>query len=205
MFQCAARQSIPRWTRGCAFGSARNPQGRTEGTLIPGRESYRAATRPEMTPRRSLTKRKEPPSRSVGHQYYIDRTPAEVFRAITDPAMLVRWLSDTARIDLRTGGSYLLGWKDGPQHTGTVAEYVPGQRLSLTWQWPGIALEGTRFSLSVEPEGRGTLLSVEHSGFPKLEKWTDLYGGAEWGWTYFAMNLKSVLESGRDLRSPHDG
>ncbi len=158
-----------------------------------------------MTPRRSRTPRKGSGTRSVRHQYYIDRAPAEVFRAITDPAMLIRWLSDTARIDLRTGGSYLLGWKDGPQHSGTVAGYAPGRRLALTWQWPGIALEGTRLTLSVEPEGRGTRFTMEHSGFPRLEAWTDLYGGAEWGWAYFAMNLKSVLESARDLRSPHDG
>jgi hypothetical protein len=59
--------------------------------------------------------------------------------------------------------------------------------------------------LSVEPKDDGCLLRVDHEGFPKLEDWTDLYGGAEWGWTYFALNLKSVLETGHDLRSKYDG
>jgi hypothetical protein len=57
----------------------------------------------------------------------------------------------------------------------------------------------------LEPAADGTLLTVEHTGFPRGEEWVELYGGTEWGWTYFAMNLKSVLESGHDLRSPSDG
>lgn len=41
--------------------------------------------------------------------------------------------------------------------------------------------------------------------FPREEKWTAPYGGAEWGWAYFAINLKSVPETGQDLRSERDG
>jgi hypothetical protein len=68
-----------------------------------------------------------------------------------------------------------------------------------------VELDGTILSLSVRAKFGGTLLQIEHTGFPKAERWTDLYGGAEWGWTYFAMNLKSLLENGHDLRSRHDG
>jgi uncharacterized protein YndB with AHSA1/START domain len=143
--------------------------------------------------------------RTVSHQYWIRATPEAVFRAISEPTGLTRWLCDRAEVVPEKGGAYLLGWTDGPTHRGRIAEFEPGRRIALGWSWPGVRLAGTVFSLAVEPEGAGTLLHVEHTGFPKQEEWTDLYGGAEWGWTYFAMNLKSVLESGRDLRAPQDG
>jgi len=143
--------------------------------------------------------------RSVRHQYLVHAPPARVFRALTDPGEIVRWLADVAEIEPRTGGSYLVGWNDGPQHRGEILEFRRGRKVAFAWSWEGVALKGTRLTFSIAPRGKGTLLTVEHSGFPKEAKWVELYAGAEWGWTYFAMNLKSVLESGHDLRSPLDG
>ncbi|HTW54924.1 MAG TPA: SRPBCC domain-containing protein [Thermoplasmata archaeon] len=147
----------------------------------------------------------KPTTRSVSHQYFVRAPPDRVYAAFTDPQQLVRWLCDHAEIDLRPGGRYALGWTGGPTHTGTVAALAPGRSVSLRWTWPNVELEGTEFSLATEPKDDGALLRVDHTGFPLDPRWVDLYGGAEWGWTYFAMNLKSVLETGRDLRSPHDG
>ena len=143
--------------------------------------------------------------RRIQHQYYIRASPARVGRAITDPVWLTKWLADSASLSPRKGGRYLLGWRGGPTHTGKLASYVRGRRITFEWQWPGIDLKGTRFRLSVRPKGKGTLLTVEHTGFPRQSRWVDLYAGAEWGWAYFAMNLKSVLETGRDLRTRFDG
>jgi uncharacterized protein YndB with AHSA1/START domain len=143
--------------------------------------------------------------RSVDHQYFIRAPPSAVFRAISDPKWLTRWLCDRAELDPRKGGTYELGWTDGPTHTGTIVDYRKGRRVSFAWTWPGGTLQGTVLSLSVAPRAGGSMLKVEHHGFPRREQWTDLYGGAEWGWTYFALNLKSVLETGHDLRSKYDG
>jgi uncharacterized protein YndB with AHSA1/START domain len=142
---------------------------------------------------------------SVGHQYFIRSTPEAVFRAITDPQLLTRWLCDRAELSPKKGGTYALGWNDGPTHTGTIVDFRKGQRIAFEWTWPGVTLRGTVFSLSVKAKDGGTILTVEHRGFPRLPRWTELYGGAEWGWTYFAMNLKSLLEKGHDLRSKYDG
>lgn len=144
-------------------------------------------------------------SRVLNHQYYIHAPPEKVFDAISNPEILVKWLANRAEVSPRKGGRYLLGWTDGPTHTGEVVEFEPGKSIAFGWEWPGVSLKGTVFRLSVAPKEAGSLLLVEHSGFPKLEEWTDLYGGAEWGWTYFAMNLKSLLENGQDLRSKYDG
>ena len=144
-------------------------------------------------------------TRAVGHQYFIGASAQRVFDALTNPKVLVTWLADRAELAPKAGGSYLLGWNGGPTHTGKIVEFEPGRSIAFAWEWPGVSLKGTVFRLSVEPKGGGSVLSVEHTGFPKLERWADLYGGAEWGWTYFALNLKSVLETGHDLRSKYDG
>jgi uncharacterized protein YndB with AHSA1/START domain len=144
-------------------------------------------------------------TRALSHQYYIRAKPEAVFRAISEPDWLTRWLCDRAEIAPKRGGEYLMAWNGGPTHTGTLTDFRPGELIAFAWSWPGVSLQGTVFTLAVEPQGDGTLLKVDHTGFPRLEEWTDLYGGAEWGWTYFAMNLKALLETGRDLRSPADG
>jgi len=146
-----------------------------------------------------------PTTWTVNHQYFVHVPPKSVFEAFSTPEQLVRWMSDTAEIELRESGRYALGWKNGPTHRGTVLEFVPGRSVTLSWDWPNVDLHGTRFKLAVEPKDDGALFFVEHSGFPAEARWGELYGGAEWGWTFFAMNLKSVLETGWDLRTPLDG
>jgi uncharacterized protein YndB with AHSA1/START domain len=144
-------------------------------------------------------------SRNLNNQYFIDAPPKRVFKWISRPERLKQWLADYAEISPRKGGRFALGWTDGPRHTGKLLEFVKGKRVTFGWTWDGIDLPPTRFSLSVAAKGKGTLLTVEHKGIPTGAKWVELYAGAVWGWTYFAMNLKSVLESGHDLRSRWDG
>jgi hypothetical protein len=56
----------------------------------------------------------------------------------------------------------------------------------------------------VEAKDGGTIVQFVPSGFQNGGPWVDLHDGAIRGWTYFLMNLKSVLEHGNDLRSPLD-
>jgi uncharacterized protein YndB with AHSA1/START domain len=92
-------------------------------------------------------------SRSVKHQYYIRASPSRVFRALTRPEGLVRWLADRAAIVPRKGGEYSLTWDGGPTHTGKILAFQPGKSLTLSWDWPGVEVHGTRFRLSVEGSG----------------------------------------------------
>jgi uncharacterized protein YndB with AHSA1/START domain len=142
----------------------------------------------------------------VDHQYGIRAPPGRVFRALTDPRWIRRWFADEAEVEPRKGGRYRFAWTGGPQHTGSIVEWVAGRKVTFDWSWEGYEAVGpTRLTYTVGRWGRGTLLTVVHTGIPRQDRWLDLYIGAEWGWTYFAMNLKSVVEGGRDLRSPKDG
>jgi uncharacterized protein YndB with AHSA1/START domain len=136
---------------------------------------------------------------------FIHTSPSAVFDAITQPEHLRRWFVDTAVLSPRKGGRYAFGWEGGPTHTGTLLEFVPGKRITLSWRWPGHEdLPATKLKMSVAPKDGGTVLLFTHTGFLANGPWVDLHDGAIRGWTYFMMNLKSVLEHGFDLRSPND-
>lgn len=147
-----------------------------------------------------------PPSRTIRQQYFIRASPKKVFRALSDPDRLTRWFLEEAELSPRKRGRYTFKWRGGYAHSGRVLEFVRGSSLTLSWpQFDGEQpLGDTKVKFSVEPKGDGTLLKIVHSGYSKHEKWVDAYAGTHSGWAYFAMNLKSVLEHGHDLRSKHD-
>lgn len=144
-------------------------------------------------------------TRTLRLPIFIHAPPKRVFKWISDGKRLTRWFSDTAALSGRRGGRYTLAWEGGPTHSGRVLEFVRGRRLTLSWQWPEKEhLGSTKLKLSLEAKEKGTILRFTHSGFQGSEEWVELYEGAIRGWTYFMMNLKSVLENDRDLRSPYD-
>jgi uncharacterized protein YndB with AHSA1/START domain len=144
-------------------------------------------------------------TRTIRLQVFLRAPPKKVFKAISQPSRLSRWMLDEATLSPRKGGRYAFTWTGGPTHTGTVLEFVRGRQVTLTWQWPGMEDQlVTKLKLSVEPKSKGSVLRFTHSGFPRGERWVELYGGAIQGWMYFLMNLKSVLEHGHDLRSKYD-
>ena len=143
--------------------------------------------------------------RRVSRPYFIHAPPERTFDAFTNPLMFVKWLSNRPVVTSKKTGEYRLGWTGGPTHAGKFLEVAPGKSIGLAGEWPGVSPSRTVLRLPGEPKDDGSLLTVEHTGFPRVEEWTDLHGGAEWGSTYFVLNLKPVLETGHDLRSEHYG
>ncbi|HTT46232.1 MAG TPA: SRPBCC domain-containing protein [Thermoplasmata archaeon] len=144
-------------------------------------------------------------TRTLRLPIFLHASPKRVFKWISTPERLTRWLCDSASLPARTGGTYRLGWDGGPTHSGRVLDFTRGAGFTLAWQWPGKERLGTtRLRLSIEAKDDGTVLRFTHSGFQRTGEWVDLYEGAIRGWTYFMMNLKSVMEAKHDLRSPYD-
>jgi uncharacterized protein YndB with AHSA1/START domain len=144
-------------------------------------------------------------TRSVDRQFFIRASPRTVFEAVSTPRGLASWMVVRAELSPRAGAKYELEFDGGWVHRGTVQRVRANHSISLSWAWDGVPVKGTVLTLSVRRKKGGALLRLVHRGFPRGEKWTDLYGVSEWGWTYYGMNLKSVLEAGHDLRSKWDG
>ena len=87
-----------------------------------------------------------------------DAPPAAVFRAWSDPAIVVRWLGpvdvtmETERWDCSTGGAYRYVHRRGDHEFwfhGSFHDVRPGELIVQTFTWEGIpdgvALETVRF------------------------------------------------------------
>ncbi len=120
----------------------------------------------------------------------------EVWRALTDSEDLAEWLLPNDfvprvghRFTFRTDPNPRVGF-DGFVHC-EVIECEPPSRLAYSWTGGGI---DTRVSFRLEPEGNGTRLFFEQSGFDLSQPWGETaLRGAEAGWARMLERLAHVL------------
>jgi uncharacterized protein YndB with AHSA1/START domain len=121
----------------------------------------------------------------------IKATPAQVFQAWTDPEKIVRWFgphetvagSVRAQVDVRPGGRYQMNFQTqgGERHRvgGVYREVVTDSRLVFTWAWHTTPERESLVTVTIVPDGDGTLLTLHHEQFFD-QKARD---GHERGWT----------------------
>jgi uncharacterized protein YndB with AHSA1/START domain len=104
---------------------------------------------------------------SIIHDVVYPRSPARVWTVLTDSAAIETWLmpNDFAprlghRFTFRTNPIPAANF-DGIIHC-EVVELDPPRRLAYTWTGGGLT---TTVTYRLEPEGDGTRLHFEHSGF----------------------------------------
>ena len=115
----------------------------------------------------------------------IQAPPSAVWRWLSSPEALRRWLSPTLEIDLRVGGRYrLLGPGEETCITGTVLELVPEGRLVLSWLEEGADwIYPARLVISLTAAGACTTVTLTHDGFAGIGKpgWPDTVKAYERG------------------------
>ena len=121
----------------------------------------------------------------------IKATPTQVFQAWTDPEKIVRWFgphetvagSVRAQVDVRRGGRYQMNFQtaDGERHQvgGVYREVMADSRLVFTWAWQSTPERESLVTVTIVPDGDGTLLTLHHEHFYD-QKARD---GHERGWT----------------------
>jgi uncharacterized protein YndB with AHSA1/START domain len=107
----------------------------------------------------------------------INAAPAKVYAAWTDPEKIVAWFGPAkvkqgslkAETDLRVGGSYRINFtrEDGEyfQVGGIYREVVPNERLVFSWAWHSTPERESLLTISLKPDGAGTLLTLLHEQF----------------------------------------
>ena len=126
--------------------------------------------------------------------------PEKVYAAWSDPQRLVQWFgpagveegSVKADIDLRVGGGYRISFNANGNYNevgGVYREVVPNQRLVFSWAWHSTPERESLVTISIKPEGSGSLLVFNHAQFVD-EKARDNH---QRGWTELLAKLESYL------------
>jgi uncharacterized protein YndB with AHSA1/START domain len=138
-------------------------------------------------------------ARAIHVDQFLAAPPARVWRALTDPAVLARWLMPNDfepvvghRFTFRTEPRPADGF-DGVVHCEVLA--IEPERL-LRIAWRGNRLD-TTVTWQLVPEGRGTRLLLTHDGFdpddPAQQLARQVMGG---GWrSHLMARLLQVLDA----------
>lgn len=118
-----------------------------------------------------------------------------------------RWLCRTGMVEPRPDGRLRLCWPDGCVE-GRLVQFEPPHKARFSWHLEGDPLPETMVVVGLQPAERGgqpvTAVEVEHYGFGAGDEWEPLFVGAVRAWAGYLKNLRSVLETGTDLREPDE-
>jgi len=137
--------------------------------------------------------------RQVVQSVVVEATPERAFEALTRTGELREWCADQAWADPRPGGRFALHWNSGYHAEGTFLELEVPRRVTVDWRGtdePGRSM----LEFLVEPRDGGVEVTIRHSGFGPGEEWDKVVEESQDGWAQGLENLKSVLETGIDLR-----
>jgi uncharacterized protein YndB with AHSA1/START domain len=127
-------------------------------------------------------------------------TPAQVFKAWTDPTQLMKWMgpSDTigceAEADVRVGGRYHIKMiVPGDEHNvgGIYREVVPNEKLVFTWAWRSTPERESLATVHLKADGDYTIMTFTHEQFFD----EDARDRHEKGWTGTFVKLEAYLHN----------
>jgi uncharacterized protein YndB with AHSA1/START domain len=130
----------------------------------------------------------------------LNARPEKVWAAWTDSQKIIRWFgrgdarpdSFQAEIDPRVGGRYRISFSTDAEYyevSGVYREVVPNQRLVFSWAWHSTPERESQVTVSLQPDGDGTLLTLQH------EQLFDLAArdGHERGWLGALDKLEKIV------------
>jgi uncharacterized protein YndB with AHSA1/START domain len=137
-------------------------------------------------------------TKTIQREILIPEPREQVWRAITDSVSLAEWMfpNDFAphvghHFTFRVPPNPKVGF-DGLIVHCEVIECEPPSRLAFSWSAGGLI--DTRVSFRLEPDGDGTRVFFEHSGFDVSQPWgKQALRGAEVGWAKMLEKLPAVI------------
>ncbi len=129
---------------------------------------------------------------AIAFEYELRHAPEKVWRALTNPELLVQWLLPVFDLKLELGAAFTFKTQAFPGWDGTVScrflEIEAQRKLSYTWGTPGM---DTVVTFTLTPTPAETRLSLVQSGFKATQKRE--FGGARYGWNMMCGKLIELL------------
>jgi uncharacterized protein YndB with AHSA1/START domain len=135
---------------------------------------------------------------------YILASPEQVWKALLDREFTRQYWECENVSDWQPGSAWEHRRSDEartPLLGGGVVESAPPRRLVLTWALPADAAERTKHSrvtFEIEPIDEMVRLTVTHD---ELEAGSEMLQSITQGWPRVLSSLKTLLETGRPLRT----
>jgi uncharacterized protein YndB with AHSA1/START domain len=129
----------------------------------------------------------------------IEAPASQVYQAFTNETALREWLCDAALAHPAKRGRIHLWWTSGYYATGEYRRLLADEQVDFTWRGRGEPRE-TRVSIALRPEGESTVVCLTHNRVGTGRKWAEAAEAIRHGWERGLENLRSVLETGHDLR-----
>ena len=138
-------------------------------------------------------------SNTIRREIIIPQPRELVWQAITESATLAEWMFPND-FEPRVGHQFTFQVPPNPQvnFEGLVVqcevlECAPPEQLAFSWSAGGPVVN-TRVSFRLEPEGNGTRVFFEHSGFDLTHPFgNQAFRGAEFGWAKMLEQLTAVV------------
>jgi uncharacterized protein YndB with AHSA1/START domain len=124
--------------------------------------------------------------------------PEKVWAAWTDPEKLIGWFCTTkakpgsmrAELDVKVGGRYRISFNmesgEYSEVGGVYREVVPNEKLVFSWAWHSTKERESLVTVSIRPEGAGSLMVFTHEQFfdeaardNHAKGWNELFGQLE--------------------------
>jgi uncharacterized protein YndB with AHSA1/START domain len=135
-----------------------------------------------------------PETGTLSLEFELQHPPEKVWRALTEPELLSRWLLPVVGFGLEPGTAFTFKTDPHPGWDGKVAcrmlEVEGSERLSYTWTVPFL---DTVVTFTLTPTPTGTRLTLVQSGFKEDQKRE--FGGARYGWKMMGDQLATLLAS----------
>lgn len=142
-------------------------------------------------------------TKSIQRELRIPQPREQVWQAITNRATLAEWMYPND-FEPRVGHHFTFQVPPNPKvgFEGLIVqcevlECDPprehgGGRLAFSWSAGGLV--DTRVTFRLEPDGDGTHIFFEHSGFDLTQPWMEqAFQGAEYGWAKMLKQLATMV------------
>jgi uncharacterized protein YndB with AHSA1/START domain len=95
--------------------------------------------------------------------------PERVWKMLTTPRLLEMWLMQAESFEAKVGCRFRFRTKPAPGFDGIIyceiVEATPPTRLAYTWASGKMRARPTLVTWTLQPDGTGTRLTLEHGGF----------------------------------------
>jgi uncharacterized protein YndB with AHSA1/START domain len=134
----------------------------------------------------------------VTAEIFVGAPPKSAYRAFTNSTAMREWLCDVATVSPHPHGRLYLWWNGDFYSSGHYLELEEDRKVRFRW-FSSIDPAPTEVTVSFTEKRDGTQVRMDHE-IPEDPPWTKMAEEFRENWEISLENLKSVLETGIDLR-----